>query len=174
MGNWINDTNVGDNIMQSPHKKSFAAEELARRQQKKKPWGSIVAVAVLGAVVIVAAVYVFFGRQDELQVPAQTVSEAEEIPSIAVLSFNDMSPDKDQEWFCDGISEEIINNLTRIRDLTVIARSSAFVFKEEYRDIKAIGDSLGVDYVLEGSVRKVGNDLRITAQLIRVSNQNHV
>lgn len=94
--------------------------------------------------------------------------------SIAVLPFQDMSPDKDQENFCDGISEEIINALTRVERLKVIARTSAFAFKGTQMDIRDIGNSLNVANVLEGSVRKDGNKLRITIQLIRVDDGSHL
>jgi len=88
--------------------------------------------------------------------------------SIAVLPFTDMSPEKDQEYFTDGIAEEIINALTKIQALRVASRSSAFAFKGQNQDIRKVGEQLGVSTVLEGSVRKAGNRLRITAQLINV------
>ena len=94
--------------------------------------------------------------------------------SIAVLPFQDMSPQKDQEYFCDGISEEIINALTRIQSLKVIARTSAFAFKGNAMDIREIGKALNVENVLEGSIRKDGNQLRITAQLIKVEDGSHL
>ena len=94
--------------------------------------------------------------------------------SIAVLPFQDMSPQKDQEYFCDGISEEIINALTRIESLKVIARTSAFAFKGNAMDIRDIGKTLNVENVLEGSIRKDGNQLRITAQLIKVEDGSHL
>jgi len=95
-------------------------------------------------------------------------------PSIAVLPFVDMSPNKDQEWFCDGISEEIINALTHIEDLRVIARTSAFAFKGKNEDIREIGKKLDVKNLLEGSIRKAGNRFRITAQLIKVEDGSHL
>jgi adenylate cyclase len=94
--------------------------------------------------------------------------------SIAVLPFQDMSPQKDQEYFCDGISEEIINSLTPIESLKVIARTSAFAFKGKPIDIREIGKILNVENVLEGSIRKDGNQLRITAQLIKVEDGSHL
>jgi TolB-like protein/Tfp pilus assembly protein PilF len=94
--------------------------------------------------------------------------------SIAVLPFQDMSPQKDQEYFCDGISEEIINALTPIESLKVIARTSAFAFKGTPMDIREIGKVLNVENVLEGSIRKDGNQLRITAQLIKVEDGSHL
>ena len=94
--------------------------------------------------------------------------------SIAVLPFADMSPDKDQEYFSDGLSEEILNLLAQIRDLKVIGRTSSFAFKGRNEDLRTIGSTLGVAYLLEGSVRKAGDDLRITAQLIEVEGGSHL
>jgi serine/threonine protein kinase/Flp pilus assembly protein TadD len=94
--------------------------------------------------------------------------------SIAVLPFVDMSPQKDQEYFCDGITEELINRLSNIQALRVPARTSAFVFKGKTEDIQEIGSKLKVQTVLEGSVRKADNELRITAQLINVANGYHL
>ncbi len=94
--------------------------------------------------------------------------------SIAVLAFSDMSLTKDQEYFCDGISEEIINNLTHIKGLRVISRTSSFAFKGKTEDIRSIGKKLGVRTVLEGSLRKDGDRLRITVQLIKVEDGCHL
>jgi adenylate cyclase len=99
---------------------------------------------------------------------------AESRLSIAVLAFSDMSITKDQEYFCDGISEEIINNLTHIKGLRVISRTSSFAFKGKNEDIRSIGKKLGVTTVLQGSVRKDGNRLRIAAQLIKVEDGCHL
>ena len=94
--------------------------------------------------------------------------------SIAVLPFTNMSADPEQEYFCDGIAEELINALTQIKDLRVVARTSAFSFKGKDTNIEEIGKKLKVDKVLEGSVRKAGNRLRITAQLINVEDGYHL
>ncbi len=94
--------------------------------------------------------------------------------SIAVLPFADMSPEKDQDYFCDGIAEEIMNALAKVQALQVASRSSAFAFKGKNQDIRLVGEQLGVSTVLEGSVRKAGNRLRITAQLINVSDGYHL
>ncbi|GAG31946.1 unnamed protein product, partial [marine sediment metagenome] len=95
-------------------------------------------------------------------------------PSIAVLPFRNMSADPDQDYFCEGMSEEIINALTHIENLKVIARTSAFAFKDKHEDVREIGKKLDVENLLEGSVRKAGNRLRITAQLIKVSDGSHL
>ena len=96
------------------------------------------------------------------------------LPSIAVLPFVDMSPERDQEYFCDGMAEELINALTGIERLQVASRTSAFQFKGTGHDVRAVGRELGVGTVLEGSVRKAGNRLRITAQLINVADGYHL
>jgi len=95
-------------------------------------------------------------------------------PSIAVLPFENMSTDAEQEYFCDGMTEEIINALTHIKNLKVIARTSAFMFKGKHEDMREIGKKLDVEHLLEGSVRKAGNRLRIIAQLIKVSDGSHI
>ena len=95
-------------------------------------------------------------------------------PSIAVLPFANMSGDPEQEYFADGISEEIITGLSRLRWLFVIARNSSFTYKGKAVDIKRVARELGVRYVLEGSVRKGGNRVRITAQLIDAATGNHI
>jgi serine/threonine protein kinase len=95
-------------------------------------------------------------------------------PSIAVLPFRDMSSQRDQEYFCDGISEEIINALAHIENIRIVARTSSFAFKGQDTDIREIGRRLKVTSVLEGSVRKAGEKLRITAQLINISDGYHL
>jgi len=94
--------------------------------------------------------------------------------SIAVLPFVDMSPAKDQEYFSDGMSEELLNLLSKIPTLKVISRTSSFFFKGKNLDVRKIGENLGVGNILEGSIRKSGNTIRITAQLIEVKNGTHL
>jgi TolB-like protein/cytochrome c-type biogenesis protein CcmH/NrfG len=96
------------------------------------------------------------------------------ITSVAVLPFLDFSPNKDQEYFSDGLTEEIIDAISRVPNLRVVARTSAFAFKGKAADIRLIGGQLGVGAVIEGSVRKSGDELRITAQLNRVSDGSHL
>src|SRR5215217_2237243 len=95
-------------------------------------------------------------------------------PSIAVLPFQNMSGDPEQEYFVDGMVEEIITALSRIRWLFVIACNSSFTYKGHAVDVKRVGRELGVRYVLEGSVRKGGNRVRITAQLIEAETGAHL
>jgi len=94
--------------------------------------------------------------------------------SIAVLPFVDMSPAKDQEYFSDGMSEELLNLLSKIPNLKVISRTSSFSFKGKNLDVRKIGDDLDVNNILEGSIRKSGNTIRITAQLIEAQTGRHL
>jgi len=95
-------------------------------------------------------------------------------PSIAVFPFNDMSSDHDQEYFSDGITDDLITALSRLPGVFVIARSSSFTYKSKAAKVQDIGRELGVAYVLEGSVRKSENELRITAQLVDTTSGNHL
>ncbi len=95
-------------------------------------------------------------------------------PSVAVLSFDDMSPEKDQEYLCDGIAEEILNRLAQIQNLRVASRTSSFRYKGQPADVSSIGRQLGVATVLEGSVRKLDEHLRITTQLTNAADGFHL
>ena len=99
---------------------------------------------------------------------------AENNASIAVLPFADMSPAKDQEYFTDGISEELLNLLAKIPDFKVAGRTSSFAFKNKNDDLRVIGEKLGVSTILEGSVRKQENQIRVTAQLVKVDDGYHL
>jgi TolB-like protein/Tfp pilus assembly protein PilF len=104
--------------------------------------------------------------------PIQVLEYGEK--GIAVLAFADMSPEKDQEYFSDGISEELLNILVRIPKLKVISRTSSFSYKGKNKTSTEIGEELNVSHILEGSIRKSGNTVRITAQLINTSDGSHV
>ena len=95
-------------------------------------------------------------------------------PSIAVLPFMNMSADPEQEYFCEGMSEELINALTQLEGLQVVSRTASFQFKGKGHDLREIGRKLNVDSVLEGSVRKAGNRVRITAQLVNIADGYHL
>jgi TolB-like protein len=95
-------------------------------------------------------------------------------PSVAVLPFNNMSGDPEQEYFSDGITEDIITELSRFKDLFVISRNSSFQFKGRSVKVQEVGKDLSAKYVVEGSVRKSGNRVRITAQLIETASDNHI
>jgi TolB-like protein len=106
--------------------------------------------------------------------PEKPPGAVQEKPSIAVLPFDDLSPQKDQEYFVLGLSEEILNSLAQIPDLSVIAKTSSFSFKDKDKTIQEIASVLDVDHILEGSVRKAGNAIRITAQLIKGVDGSHL
>jgi TolB-like protein/tetratricopeptide (TPR) repeat protein len=140
-----------------------------------------------GAVVAIAVGYLLVARpwrphgeavrdQSDRAAPAHSIpaSPTAREKSIAVLPFLDMSEKRDQEYFSDGLSEELINRLTQIQDLRVPARTSSFYFKGQHATLAEIAKALNVSHVLEGSVRKAGNTLRITAQLVRTDNGYHV
>ena len=105
------------------------------------------------------------GTREDLPLPDK--------PSVAVLPFTNMSGDAEQEYFADGITEDTITGLSRFRELFVIARNSSFTYKNQAVDVTEAGNKLGVRYIVEGSVRKAGNRVRITAQLIEASTGNH-
>lgn len=119
---------------------------------------------------ILNALRAFGGIAESVQMPREQATPA----SIAVLPFADMSPQKDQEYFCDGMSEELINALTKIAGVQVASRTSAFQFKGKAESIRKIGQQLNVRTVLEGSVRKAHDRLGITAQLINVADGFHL
>ncbi len=135
----------------------------------------VVAVAGFPVAVILAWVYDFTPqgiRRDRLA--PQDQGRDDDQPSIAVLPFLDLSPEQDQEYFCEGVAEEILNALTRIGNLHVAARSSSFQFSSQSGDVREAGRKLGVKTILEGSVRKAGGKLRVSAQLVNVSDGYHV
>ncbi|MEN8193822.1 MAG: hypothetical protein ABFS12_13450 [Bacteroidota bacterium] len=111
--------------------------------------------------------------EPEKESPTASYKKAGE-KSIVILPFENMSSDPEQEYFCDGMAEEIINALVHIGRLKVIARTSAFAFKNAHTDVREIGRKLDVQHLLEGSVRKDGNRVRITAQLIKVEDGSHL
>ena len=97
-----------------------------------------------------------------------------EVASIAVLPFADMSAEGDQEYFSDGLSEELLNALAKLKKIKVAGRTSSFKFKGEITDIALVGEQLGVNHILGGSVRKAGGRVRITAQLVQVQDGFHM
>jgi adenylate cyclase len=106
--------------------------------------------------------------------PRKSVATASGQLSIAVLPFENMSGDPEQDYFSDGITEDIITELSRFRSLFVIARNSSFTFKGRAVNVTEVGSALGVRYVVEGSVRKAGNRVRVTAQLLDTKSGNHL
>ena len=155
---------------------AFKAEFDAWREARKsasegaapsrQPWRA--GLPPLTAIVVLAIVGLVYWKARPPNPGGATQS------SIVVLPFFDLSPQKDQEYFSDGLTEEIIDALSRVPNLHVVARTSAFAFKGKANDIRQIGQQLNVSAVLEGSVRKSEDRLRITAQLNRVSDGYHL
>ena len=111
---------------------------------------------------------------EALAAPRAAAPEAAAAASVAVLPFSDLSPGRDQEYFCDGVAEEILNALCCVAGLRVAARTSSFQFRNVALDVRALGQRLGVTHVLEGSVRKAGDRLRVTVQLVEVDGGYHL
>jgi TolB-like protein/DNA-binding winged helix-turn-helix (wHTH) protein len=134
------------------------------------PRGTWLVSTVVVSFVAAVAFFGFVARPGDTRV----ATPAGEEQSVAVLPFVDMSPEQDQEYFADGLSEELINRLTQLDGLRVTGRTSSFYFKGRNEDLRTIGQTLSVGHVLEGSVRKAGDQLRITAQLVDVSDGFHL
>lgn len=144
---------------------------------------ALLALVLVGIGVVAAApgvVYFFFLRNGARRTAVSqgaAVGATPALPamaSIAVLPFVDMSAQKDQEYFSDGVAEEILNALSQVDGLRVIGRTSSFSFKGRNEDLRGIGEKLGVAHLLEGSVRKSGSHIRVTAQLIEASGGSHL
>ena len=135
---------------------------------------AIIAILVLALGYFVYDKYGGSGAPAEVATAQNAALPAEAEKSIAVLPFVNMSSDTEQEYFSDGISEEILNALAGVQGLKVAGRTSSFAFKGQNQDLRAIGEALGVNHILEGSVRKSGGKVRITAQLIKVDDGFHV
>ena len=128
---------------------------------------------VISAFLILAMFFSYFLFIKQKPESAKTVDSTTE-KSIAVLPFVNMSDDPQQEYFSDGLSEELINMFTRLPELKVTGRTSSFAFKGKNEDLRNIGKKLGVEYLLEGSVRKSGSNIRITVQLINANEGTHL
>jgi TolB-like protein/Tfp pilus assembly protein PilF len=146
--------------------KYYSGSMETRKHVTRKNWHSTAAWIGLLAVAALIGSAVFRS--------ARKSSMPRSEKSIAVLPFMDLSPTKDQEYFCDGMTDELISELARIDGLRVVARTSVFAFKGKPQDVRQIGNQLNVATVLEGSIRKDGDHLRITAQLIGVSDGYHL
>jgi serine/threonine protein kinase/TolB-like protein/Tfp pilus assembly protein PilF len=134
---------------------------------RKRMW-----IGIAAAVAVVGALAIFFGRGGQEPGPGAVI--APEKPSIAVMAFVNMSDDASNEYFSDGIAEELLNLLAKIPELKVISRSSAFSYKGKNVPLHKIAEELGVSNILEGSVRKAGDRVRITAQLIEANSDAHL
>jgi TolB-like protein/Tfp pilus assembly protein PilF len=142
------------------------APQTARRLDR-----AIIVVLTLALGYFAVDKFVLAPRQS---VPSPHMSDEITSKSIAVLPFIDLSPAKDQEYFSDGMSEELLNALAKVKDLKVAGRTSSFSFKGKNEDMRTIGAALGVANIVEGSVRKQGDKVRITAQLVQATNGFHL
>jgi TolB-like protein/DNA-binding winged helix-turn-helix (wHTH) protein/Flp pilus assembly protein TadD len=145
-------------------RQALASETVAPERKPPSYKRRLRSLAIPAALAIAAAALAIYFWPPRNRPHAPTLNSS----SIAVLPFADLSPGKDQEYFSDGLTEELINDLAKVPELKVVARSSAFQFKGQHEDLRAVGRKLGVANVLEGSVRKEGSQVRITAELTKV------
>ena len=147
------------------------ADELPADAPKDPRAARSLNVLIIGALCLVIAGFVWdkFAGDEDTAVVADVTDK-----SIAVLPFADFSPGGDQGWFADGLTDEILNALARIPDLRVASRTSTFALRDSAEEIPAIAERLGVAHILEGSVRRAGDRLRVTAQLIRAADDMHL
>jgi adenylate cyclase len=157
---------VNDESITKKHKsKNTQGKKINKKKKQKHKWLILSSTGLLFLIIGYFIYSQLFNSDNTFEVPDK---------SIAVLAFQNMSNDPEQEYFSDGISEEILNSLARVDGLNVAGRTSSFSFKGQNADIKTIGNKLSVSMVLEGSVRKFGNRVRITAQLINVADGYHI
>jgi TolB-like protein len=123
---------------------------------------------------VIAVAWLGWDKLERGDTAPVSLDEAVIDKSIAVLPFADFSADASHAWFADGLTDEILNALARIRDLRVASRSSAFQYRDAAQDIPKVAAELGVAHILEGSVRRAGDRIRVTAQLIRASDDAHL
>lgn len=157
---WFFDLGPGG-VSRTPDSASGGTEAPGGSVRRGALAGLVLVAAVIGAGLAVLALRVM-DRQSDIA------------PSVAVLPFADMSQQHDQEYFADGVAEEILNALAQVEGLHVCGRTSSFSFKGKNEDLRAVGQKLGVATVLEGSVRRVGGQVRITAQLVRTADGFHL
>ena len=169
VANAIKEITIGikgfDSTKTSDNSRSRSHDQVLDKTSKKRT----ILFSVVAILVLIGVSYAYQYRVADLSDENTDIEK-----SIAVLPFTDMSPGKDQEYLGDGIAEEIITALSRIRDLKVIGRTSSFQFKGDKMDLRDIGEKLSVATVLEGSIQKSGNNVRITAQLINVNDGSHI
>ncbi len=150
--------------------KRTSSTETSPEKKKTKHFNYWIIGLLITALLFLGVERIFFAESTLI---TDQGNKAAEKASIAILPFADFSPKGDQGYFADGISEELLNVLAKVKGLQVAGRTSSFQFKGENPDLKEVGEKLGVEYILEGSVRKSGDQLRITAQLIKADNGFH-
>jgi adenylate cyclase len=165
-------------VLIEPGERADTKEKSQQGKPAARRMSYLIAAAICVVVVVLVAVWYFHFHSapppEKAALEEAPVLKLPEKPSIAVLAFDNMSGDPKQEYFSDGLTEEIINGLSKIPHLFVIARNSSFAFKGKAVSVKEVGRTLGVRYVLEGSVRKEKDRVRITTQLIDAQTGGHV
>ena len=148
---------------------------MLKKRTSKRGWTWVAAAAVV-VIVFGLGIWQFYMRRSTVEHASggKLADQPSDKPSIAVLPFNNLSDDPEQEYFSDGMTDDIITDLSKISGLMVISSNSTFTYKGKEIKIPVIAKELGVKYVLEGSVRRVGNDVRINAQLIDAATDHHV
>lgn len=151
---------------------------VSKKQQRKRNWMAFGFAAAVPTLIFGTLAVIFYFRSDSNPSSPDTrpVSlQVEDLDkSIAVLPLTNMSPDPENVFFADGVQEDILTNLAKIKELLVIARTSTLRYRDTVKSLAEIGDELGVRYLVEGSVRRAGNQVRVTVQLIDTTNENHI
>ena len=162
-------------VFKVPMEPRDISEEKKKARPKRWLWAAVAAVVLfLGITAAIFWNYYYLPAPVDIDPEGKMAFALPKGPSIAVLPFKNMSEDPKQDYFCDGITETIIGALSHNKDLFVIARNSTFAYKGKSIDVQQVGRELGARYVLEGSIQKIGERIRITAQLIDAKSGNHL
>ncbi len=164
-------------ILEAPRKATFSPVSASPAAAARPPRGRTWTIGALGAVVVGVTVAVIVSRRSPPAPdapPAGATAKAVDPKSIAVLPFENLSDDKQNAFFADGVHEDVLTNLSFVRDLRLVSRTSVMQYRGTTKSIKQIGRELGVAYVLEGSVQREGNKVRVTGQLIDARTDEHV
>jgi len=157
--------------------RSIPAPEPGTQDKEFSGKSNFMVIAAVTALVLIGGVYYWFQAQEPRLEPVSEERMAFALPdnpSVAVLPFNNLSNDKEQEYFADGMTEDLITDLSKIEGLFVIARNSVFTYKGESVKVRQVAEELGVRYVMEGSVQRSGNQIRVNAQLIDATTGGHI
>jgi len=162
-------------VFKVPMEPGDISKEKKKGRAKRWLWAAVAAVVLfLGITAAIFWNYYYLPAPVDIDPEGKMTFELPKGPSIAVLPFKNMSRDPEQDYFCDGITENIISALSHFSSLFVIARNSTFAYKGKSIDVRQVGRELGARYVLEGSIQKTGERIRITAQLIDSKSGNHL
>jgi len=162
-------------LMESTTEGSFSTRTIFRVPPKKRPKSILVTgIIVVAAAIIVGSYFLIYWAKTSVKPGSEMVAGSVWKNSIAVLPFRDLSPQKNQEYFCDGMTEAIIGKLTGLDDLKIISMTSSMRFKAPDRNIKKIGEELDVSTILEGSIQKEDSRIRVNAQLVNVADDAHL